>query len=398
MSLLLAVAADALDRYVNAIPSARLLAEPIARLVDADRQAAGARLVAFELPGWFAAIFAQALALLYFWRVGGAARWRDALRAALGGEAAVRFTFGATLAVIARAAAVLPAFYLWRVERVMGLSHALTRVWAYEYVLGTLIGMLVAGCIAAILLWLVERTHQWYLYTIAAIVAISILGALVDPYAIAPLFERYAPLGGAIGTRAGAFASREGYAGVPVLVEHRIDRIPVDAAKTEGMGSTQRIVLADAIVDTSTPEEIDFYLASEIAQLDNHDPLNLALIDAAIVIIGTAIAVVIADRVPFRRDDDPISRITLVGALLALVYILAVPVDHAAVVSMRLRAQREAVAMTGNRAAALRALVRAGDEQIEQVCPSAFGSTFLYRAPTLGEDALAVGDRTTGCR
>jgi Zn-dependent protease with chaperone function len=398
MSLLLAVAVDALDRYVNAIPSARLLAEPIARLVDADRQAAGARLIAFELPGWFAAVFAQALALLYFWRAGGAARWRDALRAALGGEAAVRFAFGATLAVVARTAAVLPSFYLWRVERVMGLSHVLTRVWAYEYVLGTLIGMLVAGCIAVVVLWLVERTHQWYLYTIGGIIVISLVGTLVDPYAIAPLFERYVPLGGAIGLRARAFAAREGYAGVPIVVEHRVDRIPVDAAKTEGMGPTQRIVLADAVVDTSTPQEIEFYIATEIAQLDNHDPLNLALVDAAIVIIGTAIAVFIADRVPFRRDDDPISRITLVGALLAIVYIVAVPIDHAAVVSMRLRAEHAAVAMTANRAAALRALVRAGDEQIEQVCPSAVGRTFLYRAPTLGEDALAAGSKTTGCR
>ncbi len=388
---------DALDRHIDAIPAAQLLAQPIASLVDAQRQQAGARLVSLELPGWFAAVLAQAVALFYFWRSGHAARWRDALRVRLGSESSVRFAFGATLALIARAAALIPSFYLWRVDRVMGLSDALTRVWAYEYVLGTIIGMLVAGFTAAVVLWLVDRTHQWYLFTIAGILAISLIGTLVDPYAIAPLFERYAPMRGAAAAQARAFAAREGYAGIPIVVEHRADRIPTDPAKTEGMGATQRIVLADTLVAASTPAEIDFYLADQIAKLDDHDPLDLALIDAAIVVIGAALAVVLADRIRFRRDDDPISRITLVAALLCCVYLVAVPIDHAAVSAMQLRADREAITMTGDRAGAVRAFVRAGDERIEQVCPNTLGRIFLYRTPSLGQNAVAVGG-ASGCR
>lgn len=394
MSMMLA-ALDTLNRHVDLLPAARLLSQPIASLVDAQRQAAGDRLISLELPGWFAAILAQALVLFYFWRAGGAARWRDRLRSVLASETAVRFAFGATLALVARAAAAIPSFYLWRVERVMGLSHALTRVWAYEYVLGTLLGMIVAGCVVAIVLGLVERTHQWYLYTIAGIIAVSLVGTLVDPYVIAPLFERYAPARGPVAIEARAFASREGYASVPILVEHRVDRIPVDAAKTQGMGGTQKLVLADTLVGISTPGEIDYYVADLLAQLNAHDPLNLALIDAAIVIFGAALAVVAADRIRFRRDDDPISRITLVGALLAIAYVPAVIVDHAVVASMDLQATHVAVAMTGDRASALRAIVRAGDERVEPVCPSA-GHAFLYRSPALGEEASAAGGRS-GC-
>ncbi len=388
---------DALSRYVDSIPAAKLLSQSIATLVDAQRQAAGARLISLELPWWFGAIALQLIVLFYFWRSGAAARLRDALRQRFESEFAVRFVFGAVLALLARAAAAIPSFILWRIDRLMGLSHALTRVWAYEYALDTILGMLVAGLIAAIVLWLVERTHQWYLYTIAAILAISLLGTMAAPVAIAPLFERYVPLTGTVAARASAFAAQHGYAGIPIVVEHRIDRIPVDAAKVQGMGQTQRIVLADTLVGAATPAEIEFYVADDLAMLDDRDPLCLALIDAGILIVAVALAVVVADRIPFRRDDDPISRLTLVGALLALVYVGAVPVDHSVAASMQLRADREAVAMTGDRASALRAFVRAGDERIEQVCPS-LGRIFLYQAPSLGERAAAVGGPSPGCR
>jgi hypothetical protein len=396
MSLIVFGAVDALNRHVDALAAARLLAQPIAQLVDDHRQDAGARLVALEAPGWFAAVLAQAIALFYFWSSGGAARWRDALRTRLRSESLVRFLFGATLALVARAAALIPSFYLWRIERVMGLSYVLTRVWAYEYVIGTLLGMAVAGCIAAVVLWFVDRTHQWYLYTMAAIVAISIVGTLADPFIAAPLFERYVPLEGRLAVTARAFAAREGYPTIPILVEHRIDRIAVDPAKTEGMGATQRIALAESLVVASTPGEVRYYVADELAQLDAHDPLNLALVDAALVILAAAIAVVIADRVRFRRDDDPVSRITLVGALLAIVYIPGVYIDHQVVASMQVNASRVAVAMTGDRASAIRALVRAGDERVEQVCSSSLGRIMLYRSASLGQIAQAIGSRS-GC-
>ncbi len=389
-------AVDALNRHVDALHSSQLLARSLASLVDSDRQAAAGRLISLDVPGWLASIFAQAIALFYFWRLGSAARWRDALRRRLASETVARFAFGATLAVIARAATLIPSFYLWRVDRVMGLSHALTRVWILEYVLGTILGMLVAGCIVTVVLWLVDRTHQWYVYTIAGILAVSLVGTLVYPYVVAPLFERYVPLRGPLGVEARAFAARQGYPAIPILVEHRADRISVDPAKTQGMGFTQRIVISGTLVPVSTAGEIDYYVASEVASLDAHDPLNLALIDAAIVIVGTALAVFIADRVRFRRDDDPISRTTLVGALLALIYVPAVIVDHGVASALQLRAATAAVAMTGDRASAVRALVRIGDEQVEEACPSGIGRTLLYRSPPLGSDARAIGSES-GC-
>ena len=81
-------------------------------------------------------------------------------------EWGVRFLFGAALALVARVAALLPSFYLYRVDRILQLTTDLTRVWALFWIYHTLLGMIVAGLIAAVVLWLAERTHQWYAYTI----------------------------------------------------------------------------------------------------------------------------------------------------------------------------------------------------------------------------------------
>ena len=97
--------------------------------------------------------------------------------------------------------------------------------------------------------------------------------------------------------------------------------------------------------------------------------LAIALIEGGIIIVFAALAVVIADRIGFRRDDDPLSRLAIVGALLALVYLAAVPVRNAALRSYDFSADRYAVALTGDPSAAVRALVRASDQRMEEVCP-----------------------------
>ena len=78
----------------------------------------------------------------------------------------MRFAFGASLALVARVASIVPDFALYRVDRIMQLSVQLTRTWLVFWAIHTVLGMIAAGLIAAIVLGLVARTHQWYLYTI----------------------------------------------------------------------------------------------------------------------------------------------------------------------------------------------------------------------------------------
>src|SRR5581483_10456651 len=113
-------APNELDRRVDEISQQALTTRPAIALVDSDRQAAARHRAQLTLPGWLLTALFEAAALAYFWSSGAAAGLRDRLRRRFHGETAVRFAFGGALALVARLAALVPAFYLYRVERAMG--------------------------------------------------------------------------------------------------------------------------------------------------------------------------------------------------------------------------------------------------------------------------------------
>jgi STE24 endopeptidase len=388
---------NALDRRVDAIPSSALLSEPARRLVDPARQAAAIRLARWTLPGWIAEQLFEAAALAYFWGSGAAAVLRDRLRRRLRAEGAVRFLFGAALGLIARGAAFLPAFYLYRVDRVMQLSTELTRTWGAFYILHTLLAMIVAGITATVVLWLVDRTHQWYVYAIALILGISVVWSYASPYFQLPGSGEIRPLRGSLAAKLDRLMAQTALPTVPVFVE-RTRNSPAGRAAVLGWGASRRVVLTDTLLAGSTQAEVLYEFAYELGKIVKGVPVAIALIEGGIVIVFAAVAVLIADRIGFRRDDDSLSRLALLGALLAVVYIGAVAVRNAELRSYDIGADRYAVSLTRDPAAAVRALIRSADQQMQEVCPGRLATLFLDTEPGVGERVAAINGVPSGCR
>jgi len=387
---------NAIDRQVDAITASALVTQPAAQLVDVERQKAAERLVRYQLPGWILTALVEAGALAYFWSSGGAAALRDRLRRHTSSELLVRFLFGAALATIARVAALLPAFYLYRVERVMGLTDALTRTWGLFWIFHTILAMITAGIIAAFVLWLVERTHQWYVFTIAAILGVSVAWSFASPYFQVPGSGALVPVSGALGNRLHEVAARAGFSGIPILVQPSRNS-PFDRAVVVGWGPSRRIVLAGTLVAAATPDEVAFQTGAAIGDIVLGNPVFIALIEGGIIIVFSALAVVVADRIGFRRDDDPLSRFALVGALLAIVYLAAVPVRNASLRSYDTDADRYAVALTGDKAAGVRSIVRSADQHMIEVCPEMLASSFLYAHPSPARRIALINGVPANC-
>ncbi|MDQ2872840.1 MAG: hypothetical protein M3R35_06910, partial [Candidatus Eremiobacteraeota bacterium] len=201
---------NALDRSVDAISRTALLAQPATDLADAQRQAAAVRLERYRTPVWLVMLALQIGVLAWFWRSGWAAALRGRLRQALRNEFLVRCFFGAALAAIARLAAILPQFVEYRMWKILEISTESSQTWAGDWLVGTLIAMVIAGAIAGIVLWLADRTHQWYLYTVAAIFGLTLLVAFVNPFTFAPFFARQIPVPSAVGATADALAQQAG--------------------------------------------------------------------------------------------------------------------------------------------------------------------------------------------
>ena len=386
---------NALDRRIDAIPSATLLAQPATVLADPARQDAAERLVNWKLPGWVLIAVFEAIALAYFWRSGAAASLRDRLRRRIASTSLLRFCFGAALGLIARLAALLPAFYLYRVERIMELSTQMTSTWALFWIGHTALAMLVCGIIAAFVLWLVDRTHQWYIYTILAILAVSIAWSNASPYfdvTTGALNQTNAE----VAAEMKVLFAHAGLPDVPVYVgDNRTS--PAADAVIQGMGGSRRIVVPSPLAAASSPAELLYDVAFELGDVRERAALWIALIEAAIVIVGATIAVAIADRIGFRRDDDELSRLALVGALMAVVYLGAVPFRNVAVRAFDMRDDAYAVTLTGDRAAAVRSIVRATDQRMDEVCPDISAMLFLDTRPAPGARIAAINGVANGC-
>lgn len=400
-ALLLALAIgrpNALDREVNAIPAHELLTGSPLSLIDPARAAAAAHLEQIRIPVWIVMVALQIAILAWFWSAGYSARLRDALRGTIRPEFAVRFCFGALLALFDKLVAFVPQLVQYRVGRLMDLSNILFRTWLVDWIVATLIAMAVAGIIASVVLWLADRTHQWYVYTIAAVIGFTLLISYVNPYVIAPAYTSFRAYSAprAIAASIQDLERRTGIH-VPVVEEHVGGRTRLGYAFVEGWGGSQRIVISDTMLAADTPAELRFHLARGYAWIEANTGLHLALITGAIVVLGAALAVFISDRIGFRRDDDPVSRLALLGSILGCVYLIALPFYNGYVKNLDLLSDNAALAYTGNRAAAVRTEVRETDQGLQPVCPNAFAYWYLNAHPTPGQRIALLQGRPDVC-
>lgn len=388
---------NAIDRRVTAIPTAQLLSQPASALVDPNRQAAAARFTRWRIPGFLAEVLLPIFVLAYFWRSGGAARARDALRARVRSEFAVRWCFAALLTIVANLAALIPNFYLYRIERVMGLLTERSYLWVLDWFCSMAAAAVVVGLAAAVVLWLADRTHQWYLYTALGVAAAAIVAAFLNPFVFAPLAHRdeiISPL------RAPSYyaAERPLSVSLPIFVRDRSVRSQTGDASLDGLWGSRRIVLSDTRIAGATSGETRFYVALEAARAAQGDPLRAVLFDAAIAVLGIALAVFAADRLHFRRDDDEVSRLALVGALVGCAYLVVTPLYNVGARAMEGQAAVTAAAALDDRASAVRAAVRAADQGMLAICPGTFARLYFTDAPPAAALVSAYNGSAPSCK
>lgn len=386
---------NAIDLRADALSTHTLLTHSAAQLVDPERQLAAMRLVHWYLPGWFLGVVFPVVALAYFWQSGRAAATRDLLRRRFGDENIVRFAFGAILGLIVRAATLLPSLYNYRVERAMSQSDQLLRAWSLDWLLVTLIWMLAVGFVTAAVLWLVSRTHQWYIYAILTILGASFVASYLAPFISVPLFDVIGPLP----PRAVAsVANIEGTAHLhtPVLEEIR-RRSHIGTAYVIGLGPSQRIMLGDTIIAVTGQAEMEYVIARQLGYIVSGAQWKIALTDALLLIFGAAIAVGVSDRIGFRGDDDPVSRFALVGAFFGALYFIAAPIDYAVLRGISRDADTYALSLPVDRAAAVRNVVRATDQSLTEVCPDIMARLFMERVEDASSRVYAINQIKPSC-
>jgi len=229
---------------------------------------------------------------------------------------------------------------------------------------------------------------------------VTLFMAFLEPVFIAPLYNRFTllPASAPVRTPLLALARRAGIGDAPIVISDDSRRTSAAIADVAGFGPTKRIVLSDALLENATAGEILFLAAREFGHYAHHDDFRLSLFWTFLFIFGTALAVVTADRVGFRRDDDPLARLALVLGFLGLYALAMTPVYDAYSRNIESRADGYALALTGDRASAVRAYVRIADETLAPLCPTKLAQLYFYNSPPLGARIAKAAGRPDPCR
>ncbi len=392
-------APNSVDRRVSAIPARILLTAPLDRLIDRRRQLVSQRLRRYDRPLFIVWALSQIAAFFALWTGGYAARLRDAVRRRVRYIFAVRFVFGALLAYIAGVASFPAAFAHWRIDLALGTALETTAGWVRDGFVNATVDAVVVGLVVAAIFALVDRTRVWWIYATIGLFVVTLLLAFIEPITVAPLYNRIRPLAlhASIRRPLDALAKRAGIVGAPLEVSDTSRRSRAISADIAGFGTTKRIVLGDELLADATQGEVLFLAAREFGHYAHGDDFRLSLFWTFLFIIATALAVLIADRIPFRRDDDSLARLPLVFAFMGIGGLVLTPVYNGYSRNLESRADAYGLALTENRSAAVRAYVRIADETLAPLCPSRAVRLYFYNSPPLGTRIAKAAQHPNPC-
>jgi Zn-dependent protease with chaperone function len=218
---------------------------------------------------------------------------------------------------------------------------------------------------------------------LAILFAVAIAVVAVNPVVFAPLTTRFVPL--------------PIPAAAPVEMSNASLRSRTLAAATAGIGPATRIILSDVLVAAATPPEIAYVIDHENAHVAHNDDLKMALIAITMFVFAVAVAVLISDRIGFRRDDDAVSRLALVGAFLGGVLLVLFPLFNAYARGIEYRADEDARQRLDSPAAAVRFLVRRADHDMIPLCYRRSSSWYFADHPALGSRIAEMRETEDPC-
>ena len=385
------------NRHVTALSVDRLMHASAVTLADPVRQRRARAISDYQELLFGAWSIAPIIAFFFFWQLGYAARLRDILRRRMRDPWIYRGVFGAALGALATLASAPFAFAAYRVAYTVGLTQQPVASWFLDELvrIGT-IG-LISALLVAMILALVDMTRVWYLVFIAILYAVALGIVAVEPVLFSPLASFEQPAPAAVVAQGDQVARALGTSPVPLVITGSSQRTSALLSRTSGLGPFARILIGDRALAEMTPPERQFLLARQYVHLAKHDVLVLALVAITLFVFAAALAVLVSDRIGFRRDDDPVARLPLVGTFLGIFALLLYPAYNATERTIEWRTDQVALAVVPDRSAGVRLFIRRADDDLIALCGRRTVRWYFDSRPPLGTRIAAIGKTDDPC-
>jgi STE24 endopeptidase len=299
----------------------------------------------------------------------------------------------------ARSVLLLPLVFTSEVlhERRYGRRVPILR-WAAGYVWqAVVLWAWLAGAALAVRAAAWWSPEGWWLWSAALLAAAIGGGAVLVPWLAARAAADVAPLPGQLSARLAALAARAGAGSLPVLA-WKAARRGSGTAMLVGFGPARSILVADAVLQTHSDDEVEVIVAHELAHHHHGDAWWSAAFAVAAWTLGlyTAAWVLKAVGGPLGVSAaGDLAALPLVALVSGGVVAVLAPLANALSRAQERRADRDALRWTGNAPALVRTLKRLGAEHLVEDRPPLLAEILFHRHPGV-LDRIAAAERWEG--
>jgi Zn-dependent protease with chaperone function len=279
-------------------------------------------------------------------------------------------------------------------QHAYGLSNQTLGKWARDEVTGLLVGIVVGVLFMWVPYLLLSKSpRRWWLYTGILTIPFIVLGALVQPVWIDPLFNKFGPMKDkALEADILALADRAGIEGSRVYEVAKSEDTNAVNAYVAGFGTTKRIVLWDTILAKLNREQLLVVMGHEMGHyVLGHVWKSILSLSALIILALYAVhrtsGWLIAryrHRFGFSELAD-VASLPLIIVLFSLASLVVTPVALAMQRHFEHEADRFGLEITRDNYAAATAFVKLQQENLGMPRPGPLYTWWRASHPSLGD-------------
>lgn len=215
------------------------------------------------------------LAFLVAGGLGWVEAWSFMIAASLGvtSQIGIGLIFFAILGLLSAIASLPFQWYAtFRLEQKHGFNRQTPKSFWGDWVKSLLIGALLGGLLLALILWIMMASGGlWWLFAWITICVFSLLTAWIYPSVLAPLFNKFSPVGeGELREKIFQLAKRVDFNTAEIYVMDASKRSSHGNAYFTGVFGQKRIVLFDTLIKSLNADEIVAVLAHELGHFKLH--------------------------------------------------------------------------------------------------------------------------------
>lgn len=195
------------------------------------------------------------------------------------------------------------AYRTFAVETRFGFNRMSPRLFMADLLREALLAVILGAPLLMGVLWLMAHMGgKWWLYVWGVWLATNLLILLIYPSFIAPLFNKFAPMGDlALKERIERLLERCGFRSSGLFVMDGSRRSAHGNAYFTGFGKNKRIVFFDTLLERLSPDEIEAVLAHELGHFNHHHVWKRVVLMGSVSFVLLALLGYLSQQVWFFR-------------------------------------------------------------------------------------------------